>query len=203
MAAAGGLRARLAELRRREADLLTVLRAEEHGADGAAPAVPAAPAGRPCTSRMQDVALRLFALTDMDFEAPLKFLSMRGRPASESDVRQWYRAVPPDRRAGLLIAAPGDSLAERRLAEARKFLSERRLVSWVREQNSSKGVAPTSSLIIEHAEPGLLRSKLQKNKMRWVRKCMQRWGGRRASLGRGDGLSQQDFRQKASLAVLS
>lgn len=202
MAAAAELEARLAELRRREADLVAALRAEERRAAAAVPAA-AAVAAKPCTSRMQDVALRLFALTQMDAEAPLKYLSMQGRVASESDIRQWHADLATDRRAGLLIAAPGDRLAERRLAEARNFLSESRLVSWVQEQNSSKGVAPTSSLIVEHAEPGLLQSRRKKNKLRWVRKCMRRWGGRRATLGRGDQLSHEEFRQKVRLAVFS
>lgn len=193
------LRAELRSLRRREAQLEEELQAELR-AELPARQPPAAAAAKAPTDHMRDVALRVFALADFQVEAPLKYLSMRSRPASESDIRNWHADLLPDRRACLLISAPGDRLAERRLAEARKFVAELRLVSWVRDQNYSNGLAPTSTLIVGHAGPGVFRCKGEKNKFREVRRCMQRWGGRRAVLGNGDGLSQDEFRRKACRA---
>jgi hypothetical protein len=186
----------LAALRRREAELKAEL-----GESSSALRQPAVGAGKPCTPRTQDVALRIFALADLTVEAPLKYLSLQGRPASEADVRTWHAALPAEAQARLRDELPGDVLGGRRLAEARGFLSEFRLASWVQEQNLSKGVAPTSSLILERAGPDLVRGSCKKSKYRWVRKFMSRWGGRRARFGHGDQLSQEEFRQKACPAL--
>lgn len=197
MAALSELEERLAGLRRREAELKAALRAVLLQASQPSSAATT----RPCTPRMQDVALRVFVLADHQVSAPLKYLRMHDRAAGEADVRDWYAELSPEQQAGLMKAAPGDKLAERRLAEAQKFMAESRLVSWVREQNTKKGLAPTSSLIVEHADRSLFRSKWNKNKLRGVRKCMDRWGGRRAVLGSGEQLPQCEFRQKARVAA--
>ena len=186
------LESHLAALRGREAELKAELKAALLASQRPATQVP-----KPCTPRMQDVALSIFALADLTVDAPLKYLSMQGRAASEADVRGWHAALPAEAQAGLGNALPDDVLGMRRRAEARRFLSELRLVSWVREQNLSKGVAPTSTLTLERAAPDLVHGGHKKSKYRWVRRRMSRWGGHRARFGHGDQLSQEEFRQKA------
>jgi len=191
MASPAELDAPLAELRRQEAELKAELKA-------ALAATEKRP--KPYTSWMRGVALRTFALTDCDLEAPLQYLKTKGRSGSEPDVRAWHAALSPGDQAKLLTPSPDDKLAARQLAEARKFIGEMRLVSWARGQNSSKGLAPTSSLILEQAGPDLVRGRSRKNKYRWVRKCMRRWSGFRSRFACGDRLSQEEFREKAGPA---
>jgi hypothetical protein len=191
MASLMQLQSHVAALRHREAELEAELQEALH----APPPLPPPP--KVCTSRTREVALRIFALADLSVDKPLKYLSKHGRTVCEGDVRGWYSALSADSQSELRIALPGDELGLRRLEEAQAFLRELQLVSWVREQNASKGVAPTSTLILEQAGPDLLRSCRKQNQFRWVRRCMTRWGGHRARFGHGDQLSQEEFREKA------
>lgn len=199
MASRSELESRVQFLRCREADLLA--QAAVVSAALRPPADRAAEKPRPPTLRMKEVALRIFALARLQVEPALKYLSLQGRAATEADVRAWHAALSAEAQAALQQAAPDDQLAQRRLGEARKFLNELGLVTWVQEQNYSKGIAPTSTLILERAGRDLVRSRQSKNKMRWVRRLMRRWGGHRGRFGYGDGLSLEDFRAKVCLAL--
>ena len=178
---------RLAAVRKEEAELQAQL--------NQALAAAREDACRRCTPRMQDVALRLFALAQ-SVDLPLLYLKMQGREESEVVVRGWFSRMTPDAKAKLLEPSPDDAVAVRHLTEARKFMSESRLVQWAHEENVSTGIAPTSGLVLDNAGPDLARGHNQKNKYRWVQRCMQRWGGRRARLTTGELLSQTDFQQK-------
>lgn len=195
MASLEDLASSLANFRDREKALKAEIKAAS-----AATRMPDHPSAKPCTPRMQSVALRILALAGFSVEAPLKYLSMNRRAVSEAELRAWHGALSAECQDGLLSPPPHDKLAVRYLAEANKFMKEFRLIGWVRDQNTSKGVAPTSSLIVEQADPDLVQSRNRKNQSRWVRKCMRRWGGRRARFSHGDQLSQEEFRMKARFA---
>lgn len=153
------------------------------------------------TAWMRSVALRLFVLADGSAEASVRYLRGKGRTVAEVEVRAWYEAMPAEDRCLLLKPSPDDGRATRQLAEAQKWLKEMRLASWVEDLNSSKGVAPTSSCILERVGPDVASGCNRRNKYRWVRRCMQRWGGHRDRFGSGDGLSADDFRAKVSCAL--
>lgn len=187
----------LAALRRQEAELLAEIR--DVSAALEPPAAPAAEKPKPVTHRMKDIALRLYALAGLKTDAPLRYLMLQGRAASEADVCGWYAALPAPAQAALVCPPPEDRIAARRLSEARKFFEELSLVTWVREQNLTKGVAPTSGLILERAGSGLVRSGRPKNRFRWVRRFMKHWGGQKGRFGHGDELSQEEFRAKVRL----
>lgn len=150
----------------------------------------------PCTPWMRAVSLRVFVLAELDVQAPLKYLELKQRAASEDDVRMWYAALSEEERAVLLDPPEGDATAVRQLAEARRFIEERGLVSWVYEQNTAKGLAPTSGAILQHLGPSPVGGHLVENRCRRIRRCMRRWGGRRARLKPGASLTPEEFHNK-------
>ena len=188
------LHSRAADLRRRQAKVKAELKAavaitkkQRLSAEGP----------RACTLWMQAVVVRTFALAEFDVEVPLEYLRMKGCAGDDGDVRDWYAALSPEVSAVLLKPAEHDKSAVRQLAEARKFVNEWRLVSWVRDQNVSKGIAPTAGLVLDQVGPALARSCRQTNRYRWLRRCMQRWGGRRARFVHGDFVTPEEFQHKA------
>ena len=184
------LEARSADLWRRQAELGKQLKDARRQL--------AAPRPKTCTPWMRQVAMKLFAVSEFQDNVVAKYLERKQRSETVADVRAWFRALPPAVAAGML--QPGDDeVARRQLAEAEKFWAEARLVDWLKEQNAVKGIAPTATAVIEQAGPGLVRQGLQRNRYRWVKRCMKRWGGRRVHLGGGDGLSAEEFRQKVAL----
>jgi hypothetical protein len=158
-------------------------------------------ASKKCTPWMKAVSLRVFAASEFQAEAALRYLQSKGRAATAEDLRAWYASLSPDEKARLLSPTADSLVANKQLAEALKFLAEFRLVLWVQEQNHTKGAAPTSKLILEHAPAGHVRSRSAKNRLRWVRRFMRRFGGRRARFAHGERLSQEDFRRKVGSAV--
>ena len=150
-----------------------------------------------CTPWMKEVAMRVLVLSEHNDEIVSKFLSTKKRSNTAAQVCGWFGALPPDLAAKLL--EPGDDQAAgRQLAEASKFVEEFRLAAWVKEQNSAKGIAPSASAVLDQAGPGLARGRLQRNRYRWVKRCMHRWGGRRVRLSGSDELSAGEFGQKAA-----
>jgi hypothetical protein len=196
MASEAELKLKLTTLRRQEAKLLADLKAASRGTD----LPPTAARPKTCTPWMRGVALRLLVLGDGDVEAPLKYLRAKGRTLEADQLRGWLADLPPAERQSLLDSPPGGGPESRQLAQAKKIMTEMQLASWVRGQNVGQGAAPTSSSILERAGPDFAKCKGRKNKHRWVRRCMQRWGGRRARFGFGERLSADEFRQKDSLA---
>jgi hypothetical protein len=178
---------RAADLRRRQSELGQEIRSTRRRMTTEMP--------RRCTAWMREVALRVLLLSQFNDEAVSQFLSAKHRVETAADVRTWYGALRPDVAAGLLD--PGDDAARRQMSEAQRFTQEFRLVAWVKEQNAVKGIAPSASAVLEQAGPGLARGRLQRNRYRWLKRCMNRWGGRRVRLGGGDQLSAGEFREKA------
>ena len=140
--------------------------------------------------------MRIWVVSGFNEDVVSKYLVKKKRAEGVDDVRTWFQVLPPAAAAALV--EPGDDpAAGRQLAEAKKFVAEARLVGWVLEQNAAKGIAPTASAVLRQAGEGLVRCRLQRNRYRWVQRCMKRWGGRRVHLGGGDDLSAEEFQQKA------
>ena len=152
------------------------------------------------TPFMKGVSLRLLLIADGNCGLAVQYLRMKGRQASEADINAWHAELGPHDRERLLRPPVADKTSVRQLAEAQKFAKEARLVQWVDDQNQSKGLAPTSSLILEHSG-GLVLSRNPKNKFRWLRKCMHRFGCRRSRFAHGEQLSDEDFRSKAGMLI--
>jgi hypothetical protein len=183
------LQARAAECRRRKSELSLQIRSVRQKL--------ASQPLKSCTPWMKEVAMRVLALSELNDEIVSKFLTKKKRSDTAAHVRAWFGALPPDLAVKLL--EPGDDQAAgRQLAEARKFVEEFRLTAWVKEQNSAKGIAPSATAVLDQAGPGLARGRLQRNRYRWVKRCMRRWGGRRVRLGGGDALSADEFGRKAA-----
>lgn len=197
MAERGDARCRREEWRRQEATIKAQLKAmvklakQEHSAAEGLPA---------CNPWMRGVAVRIFALAEFDIQAPLKYLDMKRRAGGETDVRNWYADVSPAARGLLLEPPAGDEQASRQLAAARKYLSERQLVAWVRGRNVSKGLAPAGALVLEQAGPEVARGRYLSSRYRWLRRCMARRGGRQGRFGHRDSLTHEEFRRKASFS---
>lgn len=154
---------------------------------------------KPCTAWAKAVALRVYVLADGSAAAALRYLTLKHRAGSESEILSWHSALSADGRAALASPPPGDKAAGRQMAEAKKFMSELKLVGWVEQQNL-KGLAPTSNLVISEASSILANCRRRENKFRWVRQCMQRWKCRKARIRNGKQLSQEELRRKAASA---
>ena len=150
-----------------------------------------------CTPWMKAVAVRIWALADVQAGAGRKYLRAKKRVASEADVREWYTSLSAEARAGLLSPPVGDKAAARQVAEARRFIDESQLIAWVREQNTRKGIAPIAGAVLRKAGPTIAKGKHKSNRYRWLRRCMSRWGGRRARFAHGDSLTTEEMQEKA------
>lgn len=179
------------DLCRRESELRAELKAIRRGEKAARRS---ARRSQACTPWMRQVAVRVYALKELDVDAATKDLLKKGRAVPDGEVREWYETMTPDARALLVQTPEEDKCGARQLAEARRFVEELRLVLWVSEQNASKGVAPTASAVLGQAGPALSRGRLMTSRYRWLRRCMARWGGRFAH---GDLLTCDEFRDKA------
>lgn len=190
MASLSDLRLRAEQLRDRSRQLARQLR--DLRAQGDSEAAGLAPA----TAWMRAVSLRVLALSGFDYEAAVRYLALKKRRGNEQEVRDWFGALSVEQQAFLASPPADDVRAGRQLAEASKFLAEKHLVAWVKEQNETKGLAPSPAVVLEHAPAGMdLRGK-RNEKRRRVRRTLSRWGVRKCSLSGGDRVSAEDFRKK-------
>lgn len=154
----------------------------------------------PATPWMQAVALRVFVLSGCFVDAAVEYLQSKGRQAEPLEVQAWFDALPVEDVAALSSPADGDAKAARQLAAARKFVAEKDLVTWVQQQNEAKGIAPTPSVVLDHASPAVGFSGRRNEQRRRLRRIMARWGARKRVLSGGDRLTAESFRQKAAIA---
>lgn len=150
---------------------------------------------KPCTPWMRGVAMRLLCVSDFDVSVVGKYLERKRRRETAEDVIAWTEDLPEERLAQL-DEATDDMASNRQLAEARKFMQEDWLASWVQEQNETKGLAPSAKAVLEAAGPSVAQGRFQDNRYRWVRRFMGRWGGKRVRLSGGDSLSDEELHRK-------
>ena len=117
--------------------------------------------------------------------------------------------------ASLLRAAPDsdDSLSpwdKRTRDAAASFLEEQQLATWVRQQNATKGLAPSGTAVWGEFAGGRLDSvtdsfsseraappKTVRTRNQWLTRWARRWGFRRGSFQSGDVLTPATLRRKA------
>ena len=149
----------------------------------------------PCSQSVMEIALRLFALSGKDTCAVREFLHMKRSVVEAGEVRDRYGSLPEHGRDHLLMPPADDVRGRHWLMEARRFMSERRLVQWVRYQNTTKHIAPSPGATLEIAGAAC-GSGTRRSQYRWLRRCMRRWGGRVGVFGIGDQLTPELFNQK-------
>ena len=148
-----------------------------------------------CTPWMSSVALKILVLAEFKADVVQKYLTVKRRSETAADVQGWYDAMSPD--AVVRLTAPGEhEKSKRQLAAAKKFVEEGRLASWVQHQNAVKGIAPTASAVLEQAGPALVRQRWRPNQFRWLRRVMDRFGGRRVKFSGGEQVTPEEFKQK-------
>jgi hypothetical protein len=91
---------------------------------------------------MRDVTMKLLLLADGNAEPALRYLKAKGRAVNKCDLHVWLEELSPEEQAGLVQPAAENRLALRQLAEAQQFAREFRLVQWVQDQSTRKGLAP-------------------------------------------------------------
>jgi hypothetical protein len=150
---------------------------------------------------MRSVALRVLALAGSDVAVALEYLRWKGRPAEDADVRSWDAALLMDDRRNLLHPLADQPRAVRQLAEASKFMAERRVVAWVKHQNEQSGLAPTPGAIVAEFADSANPAKHRSSRYKWLRRVSSRWGGRKCVFGIGDQLSKDAFERKVGVAA--
>lgn len=149
------------------------------------------------TSRMKSVALCVYALSGLTLQAAVTYLACKNREAEGASVLAWYAALSAEEQAALAVQpnAPGAQL--RQWAEARKFVQELELVSWVRSQNK-KSIAPSPGAALRHASAVARLSGKPNSQRRWLQRLFSRFGFRKGAFAVGDHLSREVFEGKAS-----
>ena len=155
----------------------------------------------PATARMQAVALRVFALADMDVRAPVAYLRARGRRADCDEVSTWFAALPAEEKHRLSLQPIGPGALLSQWSEAKRFLSELAAFSWVKAQNK-KSIAPSPGAVLRHVSDKVGLQGKRNTKHRWLQRVFSRLGCRKGIFATGDQLSKEVFESKAA-AVLA
>ena len=95
--------------------------------------------------------------------------------------------------------APVGSAAERLLEEARMFMRDAEVHTWLERQNIERGIAPHSMLVSDqtssHAKSGTAKSR--KIKLQWARRWRRRWGVRTGVIAPSEYVPPETARRKA------
>ena len=176
------LRSAMRELTRQQAKLKREAKAT----------LPASP-----TPWMRSVALKVFALAGDDACVAAEYLRWKGRSVSVAEMRALGAGLSEDDRQALVRPPVGEPRAARQLAEARKFIAERTVVTWVRQQNTERGIAPTPGAIIDEFASSAGPAGRRSSRHKWLRRLSSRWGGRKAVFRNGDQLPKEVLEHKA------
>lgn len=154
----------------------------------------------PPTPWMRRVAAHIVFLSDGSTDVALEYLATKKRWASEGEVRGWHDGMPASERRNLTSPPPDEPRSARQLAEARRFVAEKKLVAWVKQQNEERGLAPSPGVVLDHAPVELELSGRRNERRRRVRRIMGRWGGHRGIFAGGDRLPLEALQEKAPVA---
>ncbi len=150
------------------------------------------------TPWMRAVAVRALALTENDVAVAEAYVRSKGRGEGAEEIRAWRAALPSSEAAALLRPPEDQPRSARQTAEARKFVKEHGLVSWIVQQNKRKSIAPTPGAVLRQASVSGGSEAVAPSRYRWLRRLMRRWGGRKRNL-RGSGqLTAEALRRKDS-----
>lgn len=155
---------------------------------------------RPATPWMRAVALKVFALSGCFADVAAEYLQSKGRRALARDVQAWFDDLSAEAAAALVSPPVDDAKAARQLAEAKRFMAEKDLVTWVQQQNEVRGIAPTPGAVLDNASKDLGFCGRRNEQRRRLRRIMTRWGCRKGLLSGGDRLTKEAFQQKVGVA---
>ena len=127
---------------------------------------------------------------------------MKKRRVSPDEVRGWCDWMSVRDRCNLTSPPPGEPRTMRQLAEARKFVAEKKLVAWVKQQNEERGLAPSPGLVLDHVPAELDFRGRRNERRRRVRRVMARWGGHKGIFAGGDRLPLGVLQEKAPVGRL-
>ena len=102
-----------------------------------------------------------------------------------------------------LLLNPLSARGQRALRDARKFLAEFSLYTWVRAQNKNKGLAPSSGALWmqwsgQDANPDIAaRAKTRRSRSQWLGRWGLRWRVTQGRFKQGDRLPLETLRAKA------
>jgi hypothetical protein len=148
------------------------------------------------TPRMKRVSLRVLALCGENAVPAVEYLRVQGRRAEVTEVQSWYTSLTENDRQGLLSPLEAQPGAHRELAEARKFVGEKDLVTWIQELNKNKRIAPTPGAVLDLGPSSAGFQGKRRSRYRRLKRVIARWGGRKAVFGFGDQLSREVLDQK-------
>jgi hypothetical protein len=77
----------------------------------------------------------------------------------------------------------------RQLAEARKFVAERKFACWVQHQSQVNIIAPTPGAIVDQATGVAGPDGVRSSRYKWVLRTAKRWGGTKCMFGIGEQLA--------------
>jgi hypothetical protein len=158
----------------------------------------------------KSVAIAVYILSGHSPQVAAEFCAQKkGRAAAESDwsttVETWYLACSIDQ----IVAYhhPEKPCDVRAVTIARKWLAERHTAHWVRDQNFSFGVAPSSVAMADKfvqlsggAVAGTV-ARAGRTGRRFCQTMRKRWGIRLGVLKVRDDMPAQRIREKASRAL--
>ena len=171
-------------------------------------------AGSP-SAWVERVALLVYMLSGWRLDAAAEWLTRKGRgkfyhrkPCEElaGIIEDWFLARDP-----LVIAAWADATAEhpkgwRARQAAERYVADWKLKEWVKVQNCSRGVAPSSAHLAQHrgtllhqaqedhqGAPATLSGETRSWAMRWRRK----WGASHSKLRNREIVPAEKLREKA------
>jgi hypothetical protein len=165
------------------------------------------------TAPLRREVLIVYVLAGYDTEPAAHYLrkvaARRKWPPMDTDVLKLvedaFMSADPDEIAALTDAvAPSDPAA---MQSASKCVEEWRLVRWARDQNTGRGVAPTTDALLQrlasdrlacgHDEPHGRGTAIDASARMWATRFRRRWGGRVGSIGTSPTLPASDMRAKA------
>jgi hypothetical protein len=149
------------------------------------------------TPWMRCVALKVFAIAKFDSQAAIVYLQGKNRSADASDIEKWHAELKPDEREALARRPDGPSPGLRQWLEADKFVRELGVVSWIKQMNRNKSVAPTPGAVLRQAASTTRLPPKRNSRHRWLQRLMSRWGCRKGRFASGARLTPEAFEEKA------
>ena len=154
-------------------------------------------------------AVRNDLATALQFVLQKPGLDASDRRSLQDDVRAELQLMTEDKKR--LLLHPTTKRGQQALEEARKFVAELDLHSWVRCQNTDKGVAPTNRALwrqctaTSHGQPpvgGMARwaptASSRRGRRQWLRRWKRRWGVCNGRFKTGDKLPLEILRAKVA-----
>lgn len=170
--------------------------------------------------KAQRVALILYDLSGYDKEAAVAFLNKTAskrkwppRPTDElrEQVRELFLQADLGEYAGLVDAA--SPLDESAMKIALQFWEEWFLISWTKDANRRKGVAPSAGALLqrlaerreslpEAVRPPDRGSVAEPRARMWLTRWRRRWGAKHGTIRMRDDVGVEEMREKALAALL-